>query len=285
MQPSQKVLTGRDVILEIVRNLCEGGEPLLYTTIAPAVFHVYLHADDYERLHPIFARVTEQAIAALDEELTRLNRRAKLKSALGRLGGGATRVERSGEAWHVDYHVDPDEALEPGTIVVVSELALPPPPDFAGPGTRRIVTTRTGHPTATRHDTPSSAPDATTMAFATLRYQDERGTHLFRITKDLIKVGRGGVSYWVDVQLQTSADVSREHFRLRRDPATGEFFITDLSAFGTSVNGKRLPAGVEVVDGQKREIQPPVETPLPAQASIGVADTLVMHFERSGPQK
>jgi FHA domain-containing protein len=279
MHPSANVLTGRDVILEIVRNLCEGSEPLLYSTIAPSVFHVYLHPDDYERLHPIFARLTEEAIAALDQEVARLNRRIRLRAALARITGAPTPVQRSGEGWHIDYQADPDDAVEPGAIAVVSELALPPPPDFAGPGTRRIVTTRTGHPTATRQDVapPEGAPAAGTLA--TLRYKDERGDHLFRITKDLIKVGRGGVSYWVDVQLHTSADVSREHFRLRRDPASGTFFIADLSAFGTTVNGKRLPSSVEVVDGQKREKQPPVENPLPPRATIGVADTVSIEFE------
>ena len=137
------------------------------------------------------------------------------------------------------------------------------------------------------HDSASVPPTAAVSApadaaHATLRYQDERGAHLFRITKDLIKVGRGGVSYWVDVQLQTSADVSREHFRLRRDPATGQFFITDLSSFGTTVNGKAIPSSVEVVDGQRRESQPPVETALPARASIRVADTLTIEFELGG---
>lgn len=279
MQTPPNVLTGRDVILEIVRNLREGSEPLLYTTLAPAVFHVYLHADDYERLHPIFARLTEQAITALEQEVARFNRGGKLRAALGRFASVPMPMERSGEGWHIDYQIDPDESLEPGAVAVVSELALPPPPEFAGTRTRRIVTTRTGHATATRQDVEAPEPSAG-PALATLEYRDDRGPHLFRIAKDLIKVGRGGVSYWVDVQLQTSADVSREHFRLRRDPATGQFFLTDLSAFGTTVNGTKVPTSVEVVDGQKREKQPPVETPLPAQATIGVADTLAIEFKQ-----
>lgn len=271
-------LTGRDVILEIVRNLREGSEPLLYTTVAPAVFHIYLHADDYERLHAIFPRLTVEATAALNDEVARFNRGGRLRTALGKFTSVPMPMERPSDGWHIDYQVDPDEKMEPGTIAVVSELALPAPPEFAGPRTRRIVTTRTRQPTATRQDV-EVADIAAPAAYATLRYQDDRGTHLFRIAKDLIKVGRGGVSYWVDVQLQTSADVSREHFRLRREPATGQFFITDLSAFGTTVNGKKIPTSVEVVDGQKREKQPPLETPLPPRATIGVADTLTIEFE------
>ena len=45
-------LTARDVILEIVHNMREGIEPLLYSSLAPAVYHVFLHPDDYERLQP-----------------------------------------------------------------------------------------------------------------------------------------------------------------------------------------------------------------------------------------
>ena len=50
--PSERPLSARDVILEIVNNMREGIEPLLYSSLAPAVFTVFLHADDYERLHP-----------------------------------------------------------------------------------------------------------------------------------------------------------------------------------------------------------------------------------------
>ena len=45
--------TARDIILEIVRNMREGLEPLHYSTLAPSVFHVYLHTADIERLRGI----------------------------------------------------------------------------------------------------------------------------------------------------------------------------------------------------------------------------------------
>ena len=35
--------TAREIILEIVRNMREGLEPLHYSTLAPAIYHVYLH--------------------------------------------------------------------------------------------------------------------------------------------------------------------------------------------------------------------------------------------------
>ena len=47
--------TAREIILEIVRNMREGLEPLHYSTLPPAIFHVYLHPDDMERLRGIAA--------------------------------------------------------------------------------------------------------------------------------------------------------------------------------------------------------------------------------------
>ena len=62
------------------------------------------------------------------------------------------------------------------------------------------------------------------------------------MTKDQIVVGRGGRDYWTDIKLETLPDVSREHFRLRRDPATGQFFLKDLSRLGTTINGEKAPS-------------------------------------------
>src|SRR5437588_6002490 len=66
--------TAREIILELVRNMREGLEPLHYSTLAPAIYHVYLHPDDLDRLRGILPRVTDEAKRALDEELENLNR-------------------------------------------------------------------------------------------------------------------------------------------------------------------------------------------------------------------
>jgi pSer/pThr/pTyr-binding forkhead associated (FHA) protein len=59
----------------------------------------------------------------------------------------------------------------------------------------------------------------------------------------------------VDVTVVTSLDVSREHCRITRD-ADGRFFVLDLSAWGTFVNGQRVAeasqngqVGTEIFDG------------------------------------
>ena len=89
-------------------------------------------------------------------------------------------------------------------------------------------------------------------------------------------MGRGGRGYWTDIKLDTLADVSREHFRLRRDPESGEFFLKDLSRLGTTVNGEAVPSSIDFTDGEKRDRQ--VETPVPAKARIGLAGVMFLEF-------
>src|SRR3954462_13876680 len=66
--------TAREIIVEIVRNMREGLEPLHYSTLPPSIFHVYLHSDDLERLRGIASRILDEAKRALDAEVERLNR-------------------------------------------------------------------------------------------------------------------------------------------------------------------------------------------------------------------
>ena len=83
----------------------------------------------------------------------------------------------------------------------------------------------------------------------------------------------------MDVRVDSSADVSREHLAIRRDPS-GRFFVSDLSMLGTTVNGKRLPKGYDEVDGVRKANG--VEVPLPDASRIGLADTVFVDFEVLG---
>ena len=69
----------------------------------------------------------------------------------------------------------------------------------------------------------------------------------------------------MDVALYTNDEVSREHLNVRRDAATGAYFVTDLSTNGTWMNGKRLRKGTEepLVDG----------------AELNLGEVLAVHFE------
>jgi pSer/pThr/pTyr-binding forkhead associated (FHA) protein len=122
-----------------------------------------------------------------------------------------------------------------------------------------------------------TAPSA---VHARLRYDDNAGPHTFDIGRESIVIGRGGIAYRADVRIDASVDVSREHARIRRDPASGAFYIIDLSTLGTTLNGQRLPKGYDETDGTKRENG--VETPLPGGSRIGLADTVFLQFDIIG---
>ena len=111
---------------------------------------------------------------------------------------------------------------------------------------------------------------------ATLVYDDQSGHHSYDVTVDSIVIGRGGATTPVDVKISSSVDVSREHARIRRDPATGQFFLIDLSTLGTTLNNRHVPRGYDEVDGVKRETG--VETPIPDGARIGLAETVFLGF-------
>ena len=132
-----------------------------------------------------------------------------------------------------------------------------------------MTTTREQSSTQGRALSPASV-------FARITYEDDSGQHTFDIVKDSITVGRGGLAYPVDLRIAASPDVSREHVRLKRDPATGQFFLIDLSSLGTTLNGRHVPKGYDEVDGAKRENG--TETRLPDAATNGLADTEFLEF-------
>ena len=107
---------------------------------------------------------------------------------------------------------------------------------------------------------------------------DQSGHHSYEVVKDSLTIGRGGVAYPVDVRVASSPDVSREHARIRRDPAADRFFLIDLSSLGTTLNGRHVPKGHDDVDGTKRENG--AETAMPDVARIGLADTVILEFRR-----
>ena len=292
MQETGNVATGRAVILEIVRAMRENLEPLVFSTIAPTRFYVYLHPEDHKRLEGIFPLVVEQARRALDDEVKRTNDKSaaeKLRTWLSKEPAAAP-IEPPREGWDIRFEPDLDAEMQPGDIAVASELVLPAPAEFAGSRTRRVTTMQSGGKTSRREqvvdNSAATGPSAVLPAssdgtvFATLTYDDQQGPHRFSMTKNEIVVGRGGVGYWVDVKLQTSADVSREHLRLRRDAASGQFYVKDLSPLGTTIDGQVVPSSVEVVDGNKRDKD--VEVPLPSHARIGLAGLVFVQFDSGG---
>jgi hypothetical protein len=302
MDDNEKLATGRDIILEIVRAMRGNVEPLLFSTVAPTRYCVYLHPSDYERLEGIFPLIADQARRALDAEVGKWNSQARPSRIPRRLLGGddpPPPIDTPSDPWEIRFEADADDEMAPGDIAVASDLTLPARPELEGSRTRRVTTLRRGTETSRREqivDEPAPVPQAPASVpggppapspaaggtiYGTLAYEDRKGPRRVPITSNQVVIGRGGVGYWVDVKLDVSADVSREHLRIRRDEATGQFFLKDLSSLGTSIDGTPAPSSVEVVEGRKRDIG--VEVPLPPRARIALANVIVIDFESGSP--
>ena len=265
--------TAREIILEIVRNMQEGLEPLHYSTLAPSLYHVYLHPSDMDRLRGIIPRIVDEAKRALDTELSGLNR-ASIGEKLKLARRSEPKIVPPEGGWQIRILENTDDDVEPGEIVISSELAMPAKTELgAGSMTKRISTRRMGA-TQTSYSTEPAA--AGSSAFAVIEYEDNSGRKRFEMTKDQIVVGRGGRDYWTDLKLDSPPDVSREHFRLRRDPSSGKFFLKDLSRLGTTINGTPAPSSIEFVEGEKRDRN--VEAAVPESARIGLAGVVFLDF-------
>ncbi|PYV15029.1 MAG: hypothetical protein DMG07_10695 [Acidobacteria bacterium] len=255
---------GRDIIQAIVENLHESREPLRYSTLVPSIYAVYLHPDDYDRLAGIFPRMREEAKRALAEELARLNGRRR--ALLPGLAPRAPKHQSAEPDWYIKFHKDEDEELSPGDILVDSQLALAPEKEYgAGAKTQRSVTLTSGGETRKlRQFSEESRPSS--PAVARLLYNDKSGQRReFLMTTPEISIGRGGRTEYCDLQLDAPADISRQHFYLRRDEGTREFFIQDVSRFGTTVDGQAL--------APKQWVR------LSSRAKIGLAEKMVIEFE------
>jgi hypothetical protein len=281
-------VTGRDVIVAIGENMRQSLEPLVTKTIAPSLYQIYLHPDDYDHLRTLFGELEAEAKALLDGELERMNR-GSMPAAFSRLLRNKMKestpqapkfVSAEGK-WTIRFQEDPNGTLNPGDVEVVSEFARPPEAGYgAGSKTHRISTTRRlGQMTTVRDSTAQVGTMASVAseALARLLYQDDRGKHTFLVTKDEIVIGRQAPDVWADLSLDTSLDVSREHARLQRTPE-GTFRIKDLSKLGTTVNGVPLPRSLEAVDGGVRDLDRWEN--LPDKARIGLAGVIYLDFER-----
>lgn len=282
--PQQETVhvTPEEIINFLLEEMEAGLCPSYYSNLVPSVYDVYLYGEDFERLRPLERRMREEAVNALGEKLSSLNKAGGKKSKLTLTASKkrTKRYETLGE-WSVEFYENMDDDARENPLVIHSTFPLSAQPDDrVGTLTERITKRRSDGETRTTLTERSGNIDTRRgmgIVFANLSYEDDSGPHTYQMTKDLIKIGRGAEDRWVDLKVNSTKDVSREHLQIRRDPATGQLFIKDLSSLGTTVNGKRLLPSIQQVNGQ--DVDRNIETPLPIKARIGLAGVLFIDFK------
>jgi FHA domain len=253
-------ITGRIIIDQLIRNMELGQFEMAYSTLLPCIFSLYLHPDDYARLTGVFDLIKEDAKRALAARLEQLNAKP-LGLGVIRPGKERKTFKTACKDWSFEFLPDSESVVPLGDVEIHSELNEIPQPGYHG--TKTTLLDRdpaVGSTTGTRQSAE--------RAFAEIRYEDDSGPQVYLMLQDEISIGRGGDGVLVNLALYTNDEVSREHLRVRRDPARGGFLIVDNSMNGTWLNGKRLARGQE--------------EKLSARAEIGVAEVLTLHFEAKG---
>ena len=247
-------LNGQVIVGELLRNMELGAFEMAYTTLLPCVFNVYLHPEDHTRLAGVFGLIVEDAKRALAARVAELNASPGSLS-FRRKPRKEHRI--AARDWIIQFYSDSEEAVPPGDIEIHSELSEAPQPGFQG--VRTTLIDREPSVTAVHAVTRAPAPE---RIYGEIRYEDDSGSQVYLITQNEVRIGRGGDEEPMDLALYTNDEVSREHALLRRDAATGRFFLVDKSTNGTWLNGRRL----------RRDL----EQDVPDRAEIGVADVLTL---------
>lgn len=260
-KPGDSKLTGKLIIGELLRNMELGRFEMSYTVLLPCVFTVYLNPEDHASLRGVFGLIIEDARRSLRARVTQLNTNPT-KFGVRRPGATAKEHKIACHDWLIEFF--PDSEVPSGDVEIHSELNDAPEPGYRGTKTtllNREPMASSQRPTASIRS--ASRPDQ--AVYAEIRYEDDSGPQVYLVNQNLVRIGRGGDDQRMDLVLYTNDEVSREHLQLRRDGATGAFFIKDNSTNGTWVNGKRLRRGVEEA--------------LAAKAEIGIGEVLKLAFE------
>ena len=135
--------SGRTIVLELQREMEARLYPLMYRTLAPGVFHVYLHPDDYRDVQPIAPAIVADAQQGLNSRVDELNARARWTRLVS---GKQAPIEIPPGGWEIHLHPEPNGELSRGELGIESRLSIPPPPRYdGGAATTRIArTTVTG---------------------------------------------------------------------------------------------------------------------------------------------
>ncbi len=284
MNPDNPPVSPAEIIEFILEEMRAETLDMRYSNLVRSVYHVYLNSNDMRRLGPVLQRTKADAIRALNEELASLN---KPKFRVPGFSTNQKRYEIIGDNWLIEFHENTDDDAEENPLIVQSEFAPPQvsaaneTDDRVGTDTVRITKRQASGLTTTTTETVRSADflnrKPSGIVYATIQYEDDRGSQSYEMTKDRIKIGRGANDCWVDLRLHSKQDISREHAQVRIDSSTGKFFIKDVSTYGTTVDGRRIPPSIERSGGE--EVDKNIEVPLPGKAKIGLAGVLELNFK------
>lgn len=269
---------GDAIASEVELEMESGLFRLRHAILAPAEYYVYLHPDDFSRVEAIVPRIVRDVQTCLNERIEKLNGQSRWHSVMK---GTRALVEIPPGGWAVHIRASANGDVSAGELSIVSRLSLPAATRFgSGAGTTRIVQTvvsgtdrRTVINTGIKKEEPNAETGSTPHG-PSLSYTDDQGPHVFRVVRDSISIGRGGPAHWVDVTVITGPKVSREHCRIRRE--AGRYFIQDFSAWGTFVNGKRIPKHDDA--GPAGPAGASAEQELLDGASIRLGDAVMIDF-------
>ncbi|MEO8126294.1 MAG: FHA domain-containing protein [Bryobacteraceae bacterium] len=267
MPPSPQIsgearLNGESIVEQLIRNMELGRFEMAYTVLFPCVFDVYLHPEDHARLGGIFGLIIEDAKRALAARVTKLNT-APTVLGLKRPGRQRKEYKIANNEWVIDFFPDMVGTVPLGDIEIHSELNVTAQPGFRG--TKTTLMDREPSVTSVRPPEARQTQKLGSKVLAEIRYEDDTGPQVYRVMQNHVRAGRGGADVPMDLALYSNDEVSREHLVIRRDAATGQFYVMDKSTNGTWLDGKRL----------KKD----VEAPLAAKAEIGVGEVLKLLFE------
>lgn len=252
-------LSGNVIISELIRNMELGRFEMTYSVLLPCVFTIYLNPADHAALAGVFPLVADDARRSLRARVAELN--AQPRTLTLRRGKTAKEHKIACRDWEIEFL--PDEEVPPGDVEIHSELNETSQPGFRG--TKTTLMDREPSASAQRTTSQRATSQRGDMVYGEVQYSDDSGPQVYLIRQNQVRVGRGGDDQPMDLALYSDDEVSRQHAIIRRDPATGAFYILDTSTNGTWINGKKLRKGVE-------------ET-LPARAEIDLGEILTLNFE------
>src|SRR4029453_19335617 len=141
MAAAVRAPSGRKIWKAVRDELMLNLYPLPFSTMAPTVYHIYLHPDDFDAIDGVAPRVVGQIQQALTAEVEKVNEglQRSTRRMLSRL-------------------------LDRDQIGIVSTLAMPAPAEYAGTPTTRIVRSVVGGGRRSTASTTNSGEPAVAAA-------------------------------------------------------------------------------------------------------------------------